>query len=83
MTRSRKPAAPAVKKAATPTVVAAAAPAPAVVADLPPQTALEVADLVADCETQRDALLRDVYALTADQLEHLAYCTRVLEQHRA
>lgn len=48
---------------------------PAAVAATPP---LEVADLVADCAAQRDALLRDVYALTADQLEHLAYCTRVL-----
>jgi len=79
MTRSRKPAAPVAKKAAAPAVVPAAAPAP----DLPPQTALEVADLVADAETQRDALLRDVYNLNAEQLEHLAYCTRVLEQHRA
>lgn len=80
MTRSRsKPAAPAAKKPATPVTVPAAAPAADPTPDTAPDTVLDVAD----CEAQRDAMLRDVYALNADQLEHLAYCTRVLEQHRA
>jgi hypothetical protein len=78
---TRRPAKPAAAvKAATPAVAAAPTP-PAL--EVPDAAPLDVADLVADCERQRDGLLRDVYALTADQLEHLAYCTRILEQHRA
>ena len=53
------------------------------VLELPTTEPLDVAALVADCEAQRDRLLRDVFALNADQLEHLAYCTRQLETHGA
>lgn len=73
-------AAPA-KKIAPPAPAQPSAPAPA--AELPTTEPLDVAALVADCEAQRDRLLRDVFALNADQLEHLAYCTRQLETHGA
>jgi hypothetical protein len=75
-----KAAAPA-KKIAPPAPAQPSAPAPA--AELPTTEPLDVAALVADCEAQRDRLLRDVFALNADQLEHLAYCTRQLETHGA
>ncbi len=76
-----KAAAPAKKKIAPPAPAQPSAPAPA--AELPTTEPLDVAALVADCEAQRDRLLRDVFALNADQLEHLAYCTRQLETHGA
>ncbi len=75
-----KAAAPA-KKIAPPAPAQPSSPAPA--AELPTTEPLDVAALVADCEAQRDRLLRDVFALNADQLEHLAYCTRQLETHGA
>lgn len=81
MTRPRnKPAA--VKKAAPPAAKPDTPPAALAPADPTNPLDLEVPD-VAAAAAERDALLRDVYALNADQLEQLAYVTRVLEDNTA